>query len=666
MNNNQTGRTEMASYEQLMAKSKSLAATNDYEALAQRALQARNNQGTFGQAPIDYDAMTRQVLGQQGTWHQKLGHILDAERQGTLSAEKAELLAEARKRGLLDEQSFEVETPDRAAQAVAEIHGLTLEQQHALTSAKQRLQAAQSDGSDFTPEQIEALAQAAARRRQAAQVSNPDALRSLSELSRNPQVRREIPRTNEWLGGVMPSPRQAVRNLKENVLGDDDPTTLNRGEAVAAALNKAGESMTLGLVGDEAAGKFDELIGRGDADERTEFYRDQERQLWEQHPGKAITAELGGALIGPGKGAGTFINAAKTTGGRIMRGALTGASAAATYGFAEGEDGLANRATDAAQSGAIGALGGGAFTAAGQGFNRALRAIKGQKELGDVIPSVESLRETAKGLYERARALGGELGADDMQNLSHGIHGAMREAGYDAQLHPRIKAVLNRFSSETGPKSLQELEILRRVVSNAAASLQPDERRLASQIIESLDDAVDGMGGGSAALREARDTWSRLRRMEVIEGAIERASNEKNFAAALQTQFRALLRNPKKLRGFSQFERSLVERVAKGSLTGKSLRGLQAVLSPTGIPGMAIAGGTAIAGPGVAPALGVAGTGLASRAIADALTKGAANKAKTQIGMSEGQRRILDALLRRKNPLARAPGSMGSLLEAFQ
>ena len=41
------------------------------------------------------------------------------------------------------------------------------------------------------------------------------------------------------------------QRLRDNLLGDDDPSTQNLGERIGSTLNKAGEAMTFGLIGDE-------------------------------------------------------------------------------------------------------------------------------------------------------------------------------------------------------------------------------------------------------------------------------------------------------------------------------------------------------------------------------------------------------------------------------
>ncbi len=389
--------------------------------------------------------------------------------------------------------------------------------------------------------------------------------------------------------------------------------------------------------------------------------RREQSAFEEARPGLATAAGVTGAIVGPGKGGSAFINAGRGTGARIARGGLLGGGSAAAYGFGEGEDSAANRALAAAQSAPVGVLGGGVLTGAGQGLNRVIQTLSKRPGVREAVPSLQSLRDTANRLYAKSQELGGEIPAAGLKAMASRIQNKITDAGFHPKLHPRVAAVLSEFQGQSGSKSLADLELLRRIAKNASESTQPDERRIASQIIDEIDDTVAGIGAGSPVLQEARDTWARMRRMEIIETAIEKASLQDNFAAGLRTQFKALLRNSKRLRGFSEAERVAIRQVAKGTATVQALRGLGGLLSPTKLPGLAITGGTAFSGLGVAPALGVAGIGLGSRAAADALTRSAAIRARTLTGMSAQARGLLDGAIRKANPLSRAVPATGLL-----
>jgi len=425
----------------------------------------------------------------------------------------------------------------------------------------------------------------------------------------------------------------------------------------------AGLSAVLGVQPDGQGGAnwFDYTKPIGERyDTALDALRIEQEAFRQAEPVAAIGGEVLGSLLGPVKGGGAFINAGAGTAARVGRGALVGAAGAGAYGFGEGEGGIANRAVSGALAAPVGLVAGGALTGAGQAFNALRNAVSRNPALREAMPTLEGLREAASGLYAKAREMGGELSEGQVSAMTKGISARINEAGFDRQLHPRVAAVVDRLTSETGPKSLQEMEILRRVAGNAAASLQPDERRIASQIIDAIDDAVDDMGGGSAALGAARETWSRLRRMETIDEAITKAGLTDDFAAGLRNQFKILLRNPRRLRGFSEAQKAAIRAVAMGGPVSNGLRHLGKLLSPTGISGAALTGGAAFSGAGLG-SLAIPAAGAGMTAIANALTKSRANRALGIAGMDDATRRVIEALVNRPNIAAKAPGVSGLL-----
>lgn len=93
-----------------------------------------------------------------------------------------------------------------------------------------------------------------------------------------------------------PSPQadmSAAGRFRDNIFGVQDGVQ-STGEKIAAWLNKGGESLTMGVVGDEAAAATDAMLGRGGYDQRRDQYRQQEAQLEAENPGAALAADVGG------------------------------------------------------------------------------------------------------------------------------------------------------------------------------------------------------------------------------------------------------------------------------------------------------------------------------------------------------------------------------------
>ena len=449
---------------------------------------------------------------------------------------------------------------------------------------------------------------------------------------------------------------------------EGDPTTLNRGERLASALNKAGESMTMGVIGDEAAGLTDHMLQRGHMHDRIDFYRQQEKQLQEQLPGLNLAAEIGGAVIGPGKGIGTLVNRGVGTGARIARGTAAGTAAGSLYGAAEGED-AESRVVGGTMGAILGGVTGGTLTGLGQGFNRTLQAFSRRPELQELVPTVEGLKEAAQGLYRRAEASGATIPADRMAALLKRTTDSLRQEGYHPRIQKKVAPLLDEMQAmSANPQSLRDLSLLRRIAGNVAQSTEPDERRLGAMVIDGIDDTIGELGGGSKHFAEAKDIWARMRRLEAVESIIEDASNSPNFEQALQTKFRAMLRNQKRLRGFSEAEKRAMGVIARGSLGVKGFKALGKLLSANSPSGIALAGGATYAAGPAGLALPVAGAG--AKAIANALVRGQTNRLRNATGTSAETRKIVEALLKEPNRLAPGTGIAavggGSLAERLK
>jgi hypothetical protein len=199
--------------------------------------------------------------------------------------------------------------------------------------------------------------------------------------------------------------------LRDNIIGVDDGVT-SPGEALSTWLNRAGESMTLGAVGDEANAAFNAPIRRafGDADATYENQLARFRQN-EQEMSTAgrLSADLFGAIAPAAAGVGV-ISAAPTLGRAIVRGIGLGAGAGATQGFMEGEGGLSNRAQSSAVGGAIGGLLGGIIPGVGAAGGQIYRSGQGALRNSRVGRQVGDAMGVAP---ETGRVLGRVIGEDD-------------------------------------------------------------------------------------------------------------------------------------------------------------------------------------------------------------------------------------------------------------
>ena len=149
----------------------------------------------------------------------------------------------------------------------------------------------------------------------------------------------------------------------------------------------------------------------------------------------------------------------------------------------------------------------------------------------------------------------------------------------DEILTPQASRAVTRIEdAATSPSptiGFRDLDIPRRQAQIPAGNnSMPVEAAIGSKLVSGLDDVLEKAAPGTAKeVAEARAMWGQLRRSEKIDEAIRRAGDHPSgFAQGIMTEFRSILRDPKKLRGFSEQEqkamRALTSRVSPQSILG--------------------------------------------------------------------------------------------------
>lgn len=436
----------------------------------------------------------------------------------------------------------------------------------------------------------------------------------------------------------------------------EKPFLQSAGEAVTDATQLLNQGLSVGF-GDElfAAGMTPFEMARGairgtdegkgfgdrisDAYGRAlEFNRNIDASARERSPVASTIGEVvGGAVTGAGlaKGGVTLLNAAKPTAASMVgRGAAEGAAYGGLYGAGTGE-GFEGRATGAAKGAVGGAVTGGAIGAIGARMVNSAAA--------KAVPSLDDLKTQANSAYKAAEDAGVVVDPFRFRQVVDDMFTTLANEGIDPTLHPGVTAAFKRLDEVAGtPVAFQTLDILRRVSNAARGSVSPDERRLASILVDKIDDFMGNLkpsdvitGNGAAAgqsIKTARGLWTRLRKGEMIEELIVRAENRASqfsgsgYENALRTEFRNLVQNKAKMRGFNKTEQAALRHVARGGVVENILR-MIGKFAPTGVVSSALSGGTGFAVAGPAGAVALPAIGFAARRGATALTQGNADRA---------------------------------------
>lgn len=411
------------------------------------------------------------------------------------------------------------------------------------------------------------------------------------------------------------------------------PTSQQIPQAADDVMRLVANGLTFGY-GDKIAGA---LSGEGTVAERVKT------DMARQRAGSAGTgAEVVGAVAGP-------IGIARqgaTLAGRLGTGAMTGAkglaarsSLMAAEGAGYGALTAAGNDQDIGEGAGFGLVGGALGNVAGEAISAGVGKVAGLFNKKPDIPSVEKLRDMAKDAYQRADDAGVIFNPQGIQRLSADIKTQLADFGFDPALQPRVVAVLNRLDGlSQGNVTLKGMDTLRKVANNARLSQDPSERMIGGRVIEALDDFVENvrpgevMAGdaqaGSEALREARGLWSRVRKTEMVEGAVEKAELRAASTGAGGNADNATRQNMRRIlekeRGLKPDERAALETVVRGTPGQNALR-LAGKFAPTGVVSGVLSGGAGLGLLGPA-GLAIPLAGAGAKAVADRMTGKNVNK----------------------------------------
>jgi len=307
--------------------------------------------------------------------------------------------------------------------------------------------------------------------------------------------------------------------------------------------------------------------------------------------------------------------------------------------------------------------------------NRALN-----RAIVESTPDIEQIKTASRAVYKELDDSGVSVKKEAFQRLANEVKQAAAKAGADMNVTPKAYAVLNRFDSEVkSPKTLTEIDTLRKVAQNAATSIDPADARIGAIMIDSIDSFLDSVspsslekGAVKAAdvgpkYKVARELWGRARRSELINDAFSKAKNQASgFENGIVVQFRSILNNKKKSRFFKPQEIEAMEKVVRGT-TKENVAKLIGRLGfseghATNLIGgsIGIGAGAALGGPIGAVAVPV--IGQVSRKLAQRLTRGNAEFADVVVRAGVDARKITSAYLLKTPKGARSASELSELL----
>ena len=223
------------------------------------------------------------------------------------------------------------------------------------------------------------------------------------------------------------------------------------------------------------------------------------------------------------------------------------------------------------------------------------KGMPAKRTLGTGIgDSKEAWRAKSQQAYKSAKDAGVIFKAESMESLQDDLLTAADQAGYFKGLHKQIKPVLKEIKTlGESRRTLEEVDKYRQLLGSAAKNGGPDDRRIASILIEKLDNYVNESNlddfvpisgdpkKATAALNTARDAYKTTKKVEVIEEIFERARDDagafytqSGLETALRRRFKSLKGNDKLWRQFNKDEQAQITKIIRGDIPQNLLRGL--------------------------------------------------------------------------------------------
>lgn len=207
------------------------------------------------------------------------------------------------------------------------------------------------------------------------------------------------------------------------------------------------------------------------------------------------------------------------------------------------------------------------------------------------LPSAKEIKNSAGYTQLEEPMKAARLTPDAYKQIVGDIWSEAQNFGLTTQLKSEFGGTLRDFlkrAESGGGASLQDLELLRRSLRNAAGNKLDDaSQALSARLVEKLDDGVEALSDASIAaagetgrpvldaLKEAREIYRTGAKAQTVENAIQKAQTQASGVEnGLRIQFRRIADNPKLMRGFSQAEQAAIREVAQGNFTSNALRWL--------------------------------------------------------------------------------------------
>lgn len=211
------------------------------------------------------------------------------------------------------------------------------------------------------------------------------------------------------------------------------------------------------------------------------------------------------------------------------------------------------------------------------------------KKLIEAAPETRQIKDASRAIYKEIDDLNVSVKPISAQSMIHKVIKRATDEGVDATLTPKSARVVQQFQDElmnANPRSLSDLEKMRRKAQMAAEAIDKTDARIGAIMIDEIDDFMDNLTAKSFAgadaktaskvsvrYQEARSLWGRAKRSEVIQDIFDAADLQASgLENGLRVKLRQLLNNKKRVKYFTPDEQDAMRAVVKGTGTSNILK----------------------------------------------------------------------------------------------
>lgn len=211
------------------------------------------------------------------------------------------------------------------------------------------------------------------------------------------------------------------------------------------------------------------------------------------------------------------------------------------------------------------------------------------------IPPAADIAKEAKAAYEQAEASGSGLTPSFMGKVADSLDefGARDPVAKRIIGDPAIAPLIEKFKAERdSPLSLQGFEDIdkyltgqisahyRQGLDSEGKAFMDFQDKLRGMVDDVSEGDASGGKAGFDSLKTATAKWSQAARMRDLDAIIDNATRTDNPATALKTGFRTLAKNDKRMRGFTEEEKTAIKHAAESGELGDVFRTFGSRLNP--------------------------------------------------------------------------------------